>query len=176
MKMLYIPKLELPAILLATRLKHDILTALTVRLNHVYMSTDSSLLLQPLKSSDKLPVFVANSVSIFPESITIGEWHHVLSGDNPSDTCTRGNSSEAFKDISWVIGPSILRTNDWPFVPDERVINKIRLKGRSCDVENCLETKSSFVTGVTFIKYSEHGFNWKRFDIAENKLIELAQI
>ena len=70
---------------------------------------------------------------------------------------------EALKDNSWVIGPSILRTTDWPFIPDKRVVNKVRLKGPSCDVDNCLETSSSFVIDVISIKHPKHGFNWERF-------------
>ena len=161
MKALSIPKLELQAALLATRLKDDILTAPTVSISHVYMWTDSTTLLQWLNSTEKLPVFVANRVGEILESTTIDEWHHVLSGDNPADT--RGISSEALNDSSWVIARSTLRTTDWPFIPDERVINKIRLKGPYCDVDNCLETSSSFVTDVTSIKHPEHGFNWERF-------------
>ena len=42
MKALSLPKLEPQAALLATRLKDDILTALTVSINHVYMLTDST--------------------------------------------------------------------------------------------------------------------------------------
>ena len=57
MKALSIPKLELRAALLATRLKDDILTALTVSVNHVYMWTDSTTVLQWLNSTEKLPVF-----------------------------------------------------------------------------------------------------------------------
>ena len=45
MKALTIPKLELQAALLATRLKDDILTALTVCINHVYMWTDRTTVL-----------------------------------------------------------------------------------------------------------------------------------
>ena len=163
MKALCIPTLELHAALLATRLKDDILTAHTVSNNHFYMWTVSTTVLQWLNSTEKLPVFVGNRVGEILESTTIHEWHHVLSGDNQADTDTRGISSIALKDSSWVIGPSILKTADWPFIPDELVINKIRLKGPSCDVDICLETSSSFVTDVTSIKYPEHGFNWERF-------------
>ena len=48
-------------------------------------------------------------------------------------------------------------------MPDERVTNKVRLKGPSSDIDNCLETSSSFVTDVTSIKHPKHGFNWERF-------------
>ena len=129
----------------------------------------STTVLQWLNSTEKLPVFLANRVGKILESITIDEWHHILSVENPADASTRGGGgggwifSEALKNNSCVIGPRILRTTNWPFIPDERAINKISLKGPSCDVDNCLETSSSFVTDVTSIKLSEHGFNWERF-------------
>ena len=120
----FIPKLELQAAMLATRLKDYILTALTVCINHVYMRTDSTTVLQLLNSTEKLPVFVANRVGEILESTTIDEWHHVLSGDNPSDTGTRGVFSKALKDSSWVIVPIILRTTD---------------TRRTCDQKNLFE-------------------------------------
>ena len=165
MKALSISKLELQAALLTTRLKDDIMTALTVSINRVYMWTDSTRVLQWLNSTENLPLFVDNRVGEILESTTIDEWHHVLIGDNQAGTGTpsRYATSEALKDSSWVIGPSILRTTDWPFIPDERVINKNRLKSPSCDVDNCLETSSSFVTDVTSIIHPEHGFNWEKF-------------
>ena len=119
-KALSIPRLEHQAALLATRLKDDILTALTVCINHVYMWTDSTTVLQWLNSTEKLPVFFANRGGEILESTTFDEWHHVLSSDNPADTGTRGISSEALKDSSWVIGPSILRNFDWSFIPNEQ--------------------------------------------------------
>ena len=112
MKALSIPKLELQAALLATRLKNDTLTALTVCINHVYLWTDSTTVLQWLNSTEKLPVFVDNRVCEILESTTIDEWHHVLSGNNPADSGTREIFSEALKDSSWVTDPSILRTTD----------------------------------------------------------------
>ena len=163
MKALSIPKLELQTALRATRLKDDIMTALTVRIIHFYMWTDSTTVLRWLNSTKKLPVFVTNSIGEILNSTPFDEWHHVLSGNNPADTGTRGISSEALKDNSSVIGPSSLRTADWPLLPDESVINKVRLNGPSSDVNNCLETSSSFVTDVTSIIHPEHGFNWEKF-------------
>ena len=119
MKALSIAKLELQVALLATRLKDEILTALTVSINHVYMWTDSLTVLQWLNSSDKLPVFVANCVGEILESTSVDELYLFLSGDNPADTGTRVSSLEALKDSSWAIVPRIRRTTDWPFVLDE---------------------------------------------------------
>ena len=100
------------------------------------MWTDNTTVLQYLNSSDKLPVFVANRVDEILELTTVDEWHHVLSGDNPADTGKWGISLETLKDSSWVIAQSILKTTDWPFIPDERVINKTCLKVPSFDVDN----------------------------------------
>ena len=80
MKALSIPKLEIQAALVATRLKDDTLTALFVYINHVFMWTVSNTILQCLKSNENLPIFVANRVGEILESITFDEWHHVLSG------------------------------------------------------------------------------------------------
>ena len=103
MKALSIPKLELQAALLATRVKDDILAALTVSINHVYMWTDSTTVLQWLKSTEKLPVFVANRVGEMLASTTIDEWHHVLSGDNPADTGTRGFLRKPSRIAAWLL-------------------------------------------------------------------------
>ena len=81
MKALSIPKLKLQSAVLATRLKDDKMTALTVSINHVYMWTDSKTVLQWLNSTETKPVFVANRVGEILESTTIDEWHHRCAGD-----------------------------------------------------------------------------------------------
>ena len=158
MKALSFPKLELQVALLATRLKEEILKGLTLKVTDIFMWTDSTSVLQWLDSCNKLPVFVVNHTGEFLESTTTDQWHHILSGDNPADTGTRGISSEALKESSWVNGPSILRKTDWPYKPDTRVIDKIRLKGPSCDIDICLEN-SCFVVDVLTKKiiHSENG-------------------
>ena len=144
MKALSFPKLELQAALLATRLKEEILKGLT----DIFMWTESTTVLQWLHSCSKRPVFVGNRTGEILECTTTDQWHHILSGDNPADTGTRRISSEALKESSWDNGPSIPKTTDWPFKPDTRVIDKIRLKGPSCDIDICLENSSNFIADI----------------------------
>ena len=148
---LSIPKSELQAVIIATRLKEETLKGLTFKVTDIFMWTDSNTVLQWLNSCNKLPVFVGN------------QWHHILSGDNPADTGTRGISSEALKKSSWVNGPSILRTTDWPYKPDTMVIDKTRLKGPSCDIDICLEDSSNFVVDVLTEKNLPFE-NWEKFN------------
>ena len=77
MKMLSIPKLELQAALLASRLKDDIEKALTLSTSKVFMWTGSTTVLQWLNSTSKQPVFVANGVAEVLESTSIDQWFHV---------------------------------------------------------------------------------------------------
>ena len=115
MKMLSNPKLELQAVLLASRLKDDIEKALTLSISKVFMWTDSTTVLQWLNSTSKHPVFVANRVAKILESTSIDQWFHVLSGDSPADTRTRDITADSLKQSSWVNGPSFLKTSEWPF-------------------------------------------------------------
>ncbi|XP_063717837.1 uncharacterized protein LOC134844942 [Symsagittifera roscoffensis] len=134
MKALSIPKLELQAALLATRLKEDVPKALTIPVSNTFMWTDSTTVLQWLNSGSKQPTFVANRIGEILESTTVDQWFHVLSGDNPADTGTRGISAESLKTSSWVNGPSLLKSGEWPFKPSIEILKKIRLAGPACDL------------------------------------------
>ena len=63
MKTLTVPKLELQAAVLAARLSIDICNALTIPVQHLFLWTDSTIVLQWLTSLDKQPIFIANLVS-----------------------------------------------------------------------------------------------------------------
>ena len=74
MKALSIPKLELQAALLATRLKEDVLKALTIPVsNTTFIGTDSTTVLQWLSSGSKQPTFVANRIEENLESTTVDQ-------------------------------------------------------------------------------------------------------
>ena len=67
MKAHTIPKLELQAALIATRLKDKIQQALTVPFELSFRWTDSEIVLEWFHSIDKKPVFVAIRVAAFLE-------------------------------------------------------------------------------------------------------------
>ena len=116
-KSLTIPKLELQAALLASRLKRHVEAALTLAIEKVYMWSDSSTVLQWLHSPEKQSVFVANRISEILDASTVDEWAHVSSTNNPADVVTRGMSIDELKSSAWINGPEVLRTEDWPFQP-----------------------------------------------------------
>ena len=157
MKAISIPNLELQASLLATRLKIDIMKALSITTNDVFMWTDSTTVLQWLHSTAKQPVFVANRVGEILEVTTVDEWYHVDTENNPADTGTRGIAAEALKYSSWIQGPSFLRTSDWPFRPNVDVITKIKLKG---PIDDVIDTATNFVINPSV---PEPVIKWKRY-------------
>ena len=108
MKALTIPKLELQASLLAARLRKEIESALTVRVDNTFMWTDSTTVLQWLHSLEKQPVFVTNRVAEILELTTVDEWNYVKSSDNPADAGTREVSANSLRDSPWLKGPSFL--------------------------------------------------------------------
>ena len=122
-----VPKLELPAALLATRLKREITQALTVTVNQVFMWTDSTTVLQWINSKEKQSIFVANRVCKNFEYTSVDQGNHVATKDNPADVGTRGMSAEILQLSSWVKGQHFLTKSRFPFVPNKDVIYNIKL-------------------------------------------------
>ena len=131
MKCLTVPKLELHAALLATRLKVGITKALTIPLSRVFMWTNSTTVLQWLGSLDMQPIFVANRVSEILESTTVDQWFHLPTSDNPADAGTRGMSAENLQTSSWLTGPSCLLNPQFPFQPSTNIKDSLQTKSSS---------------------------------------------
>ena len=103
---------------------------------------------------------VANRVAEILQSTSIDQWFHVLSGDNPDDTETRGIPAEFLKQSSWVNGPSFLKTSDWLFNPNRELTKKIRLDGPVYDLNEGLEVSSNFMfTAVS----TDFAFPWEEY-------------
>ena len=126
MKALTIPKLELQASLLASRLRKEVQRALTIEIDKIFMWTDSTTVLQWIHSKEKQPVFVANRVAEILELTTTDEWNYVQSCNNPAEAGTRGLSATALPNSIWLKGPDFLKTSDWPFRPSENSSFKVK--------------------------------------------------
>ena len=89
--------------------------ALTAHVERTFMWTDSTIVLQWLQTTDKLPVFVANRMEEILELMTTEEWNYVRTSGNPSDAGTQGFSANAVSESHALKSPDRLKTEDWLF-------------------------------------------------------------
>ena len=104
---LTMPKLELQAAVLATRLKVSVLEQLKFRVNKTYFWTDSQITLKYIKNESKrFPIFVMNRLH------EIRGWNYVPNEMNPADHCTHYTPfSQLMSQTSWIDGPKCLKDN-----------------------------------------------------------------
>ena len=150
MKVMTVPKLELQAALLASRLKNEIVRALTVTVNQVFMWADSTADLQWINSNQKQPIFVANRVCRILEFTSVDQWNHVTSKYNPADTGKRGMSAKILQLSSWVKISHCLSNSSFRFVPNKYVINNIEHGvNQAVTIEDTVSLATSFKKQTT---------------------------
>nr|CDJ96427.1 Retrotransposon domain containing protein [Haemonchus contortus] len=116
-----IPKLEVVAIVMATRLAKNIASAIGIKLNEVNLLSDSEIALSWIKSNRKLPLLVENQKQHILKIkdglepvLTIVNFFHVRTADNPADAGTRGADAFLIVDLPWVRGPQWLNSGKIP--------------------------------------------------------------
>ncbi|XP_065078874.1 uncharacterized protein LOC135701863 [Ochlerotatus camptorhynchus] len=91
LKPLTIPRMELCAALLLSKLVPKCISSLKMDINRVYLWSDSRIVLAWLKkSSSQLEVFVRNRVTEINTATVDYSWHYVRSIENPADIVSRG--------------------------------------------------------------------------------------
>ncbi|XP_075243709.1 uncharacterized protein LOC142337726 [Convolutriloba macropyga] len=80
-----IPKLELQAAVLGTRLAHFIKKHHTIEFKDTTFWCDSMAVLAWIKNSEKLIVFVGNRVSEIQSQSPTSSWRHISGKSNPAD-------------------------------------------------------------------------------------------
>lgn len=119
LKVQSIPRLELLAALLASRLLQTVITATPDRhYDEIYMFTDSTIVLAWLATPPHtLNTFVANRVVEINELTADCKWDHVRSELNPADCASRGlTPDQLVKHSLWWHGPPFLQDSPktWP--------------------------------------------------------------
>ncbi|GFT24746.1 integrase catalytic domain-containing protein [Trichonephila clavipes] len=114
LKTLTIPRLELSAALLLSRLVKKVVPILQLPINKIWMWTDSTIALAWIKTEPhKLKTFVSNRVAEIQALSKDYNWKHVSSKVNPADLISRGcNVDELLKNEMWFSGPD-LQTDEY---------------------------------------------------------------
>ncbi|GFX40500.1 integrase catalytic domain-containing protein [Trichonephila clavipes] len=114
LKTLTIPRLELSAALLLSRLVKKVVPILQLPIHKIWMWTDSTIALAWIKTEPhKLKTFVSNRVAEIQALSKDYHWKHVSSKNNPADIISRGcNVDELLKNEMWYSGPD-LQTDEY---------------------------------------------------------------
>ncbi|UYV69239.1 hypothetical protein LAZ67_6002942, partial [Cordylochernes scorpioides] len=113
-----IPRLELCAALLLTRLMKYIMEELNITMESATCWSDSTIVSSWLRTMSRtLPTFIGNRVAEIQSCPQVREWRYVPTGDNPADIASRGILGSELKQSSiWWTGPTWLsaESTEWP--------------------------------------------------------------
>ncbi|XP_067613493.1 uncharacterized protein [Eurosta solidaginis] len=118
LKPISVPRLELNAALLLTKLITLVKESLTLTISNIVCWTDSEIVLHWLSAPPrKWATFVRNRTAEILDVIPRSQWRHVRSEDNPADCASRGIlPTELIEYTLWWSGPSwfALPEPSWP--------------------------------------------------------------
>jgi hypothetical protein len=118
LKQLTIPRLELCAATLLSKLYKKATRALNMTTNESFLWTDSSIVLTWIQGPpNRWKTFVGNRVAIIQEETALATWRHVPSQSNPADLISRGMEPTTLATSTlWWKGPHWLsqEPSSWP--------------------------------------------------------------
>lgn len=139
-KRMTIPRLELMACVLGTRLINSMKNTCLEEIPCYYW-TDSTTALAWISRNDEWGTFVGNRVREIMGLTKLHQWFHVPGVKNPADLPSRGCSPKELLESKWWEGPDWLKLpeNQWPnekFETDEEKINDEKKKITNSSVTN----------------------------------------
>ncbi|XP_071576020.1 uncharacterized protein [Temnothorax nylanderi] len=120
LKRLTIPRLELSAALLLSRLMQYVQATLKLNVTAIHLWTDSVVTLTWIKShASRWKDFVKNRVSQIQDLTAKAHWRYVPGTSNPADCASRGLTTSQLQSHSlwWTGPPWILTPEAWPSQP-----------------------------------------------------------
>lgn len=119
-KALTIPRLELNAMLLLTKLTNRVYDTLKlkIKINNVYLFSDSQIALAWIATECmKLNAYVANRVKLIRDLTNRWRWLYVHTKENPADLVSRGADPDELIDCElWWLGPQFLGDGKYDFL------------------------------------------------------------
>ena len=128
---LTIPRLELQAALIASRLKCKILNEIDVEVDQMHFWSDSKIVLHYLSNTQRrYSTYVSHRVAEIASTSDVKEWHHTPGKMNVADDCTRAKEMhELTPQCRWISGPElfILAESEWPSKKEVPVVDESEL-------------------------------------------------
>ena len=122
LKLVTIPRLELCAAVMATRLATLIRQELRIAINETVFHSDSVTVLQWINSSRcKFHTYVGNRIAEIQDASKPSQWRYIPGIINPADDASRGLlANELYAEHRFLQGPKFLQQhpNEWPAPPD----------------------------------------------------------
>ena len=152
LKPVTIPRMELSAAVVATRLDRITRQELSLPVDQSYFWTDSTCVLRYIENeARRFQTFVANRIATIREASSPCQWRYVDTQSNPADEASRGVSVDSLQ--RWIHGPSFLLQpcERWPQRPvDMRHISNDdpEIKKAAKVYANSTSPPSDFITNV----------------------------
>ena len=111
---LIVSRFELPAAVLAVRVKLAILNKLKFPVLTVRLWSDSQIIIKYIRNTNKkFSLFVMNRLHKIRLNSTITKWNYVLRSENPADMCTCYTPLQQLHPESvWINKPNLLYQNN----------------------------------------------------------------
>ncbi|GFQ91424.1 integrase catalytic domain-containing protein [Trichonephila clavata] len=114
-----IPKLELLAAVIGTRLVQSVKTSLNIHSIQTFYWTDSKVVLCWIKNSGTWKTFVRNRIKEIHSSSSKEDWYYVPSQMDAADIASRGCNAQTLFSLCWWEGPIWLKNrSSWPDTKD----------------------------------------------------------
>ena len=127
-KTLTVPKLELQAAVLSSRMKVSLIEELNVDIYKVYMYSDSKAILFDICNDNRqFDTYTMHRLNEIRSNTDISSWHYIPSSLNVADDLTRYYQfNKLVNNDRWLYGPSYLKTqnSEWP----KEIVQAIDLK------------------------------------------------
>ncbi|XP_051176505.1 uncharacterized protein LOC127291418 [Leptopilina boulardi] len=143
LKPISVPRLELQAALLGSRLARSIEAEHTIKADRRVFWSDSRTVLAWIKTNPKIyHTFVAHRLGEICELTNIAEWRWIPTNLNPADHATRSTSPRIDTNTEWFTGPALLKSenitlpNEDHFI-DEDHLGEIEKERKSAVVLTC---------------------------------------
>ena len=125
-----IPKLELNAAALLTKLVSKVVKCLGFKVDEATYWCDSQVVINCIHAVDRrFPVYWSNRIAIILGNSQVAQWRYVPTDKNPADVGSRGIVSKGFeKQVQfWVNGPTFLKlkSDEWPETMKAQTIEEV---------------------------------------------------